>query len=121
MTMETLMFDTLRALVADRVYPLVAPDGVGDAPYIVWHAAGGQAVNFLDGGQPSKKNARIQVSVWTTTVIQAALLAQQVETALRGCVPLSVTVLTGQFQQRDEVTKRQGIYQFFSCWADISS
>lgn len=121
MTMETLMFDTLGPLVGGKVYPLMAPDDVGNGPYIVWHAAGGQATNFMDGGQPSKKNARIQVSVWTTTTIAAALLAQQAETALRTRAELSTTVLTGQFQQRDEETKRHGMYQFFSCWADISA
>ncbi|MFS2007971.1 DUF3168 domain-containing protein [Duganella sp. CT11-25] len=119
MTMETLIFDTLRGLVADRVYPGVAPDGVGDAPYITWSIGGGQPVNFVDGSQPSKGNGRLQINVWSKTVMQTALLAQQAETALRGRVELSTTVLTQRFTRVDEVTKRHGTYQFFSCWADI--
>jgi hypothetical protein len=119
MSMETLIFDTLKGIVANRVYPGVAPDGVGSAPYITWQGAGGEAVNFVDGSQPSKGNARLQINVWATTIIQAKLVAQQAETALRAQLALSTTVLTGQFTRYDIETKRHGTYQFFSCWADI--
>jgi hypothetical protein len=119
--METELFDALKAIVANRVYPAAAPEGGGSAPYITWRASGGQAVNFQDGSQPSKENARLQINVWATTIIEAKQIAQRAETALRAAPALSTTVLTGMFTRHDEETKRHGTYQFFSCWADISA
>ncbi len=121
MSMETLIFDTLKTIVANRVYPGVAAEGVGAAPYITWSASGGQALNFDDGAQPSKENARLQINVWATTIIEAKSIAQRAETALRGAPALSTTVLTGIATRQDAETKRHGTYQFFSCWADISA
>jgi hypothetical protein len=120
-SLETLLYDTLKGLVANRVYPAVAPEGAGAAPYITWQAVGGIPVNFMDGGQPSKKNARIQISVWAPTSILAMQIAQQAETALRAATALSVTVQSGQLTRHEDATKRHGTYQFFSCWADISA
>ncbi len=121
MSMETLLFDCLHTLVSGRIYPGVAPADAGSAPYITWTQGGGQAVNFQDGAQPSKENARIQINVWASTVIEANHIAQLADTALRAYTALSTTVLTGKFSQQDEVTKRFGTYRFYSCWADISS
>lgn len=121
MSMETLVYDTLQGLVSGNVFPLVAPDDVGDGPYITWSIGGGLPVNFLDGGQPSKGNGRLQINVWSKTTLQSASIAQQAETALRARVELSTSVTTQKFTRYDETTKRHGTYQIFSCWADIST
>jgi hypothetical protein len=121
MSMELLLFETLRGLVGDRVYPHIAPENE-PTPYITWHVpGGGQAVNFVDGSQPSKRNARIQVNVWSKSLAEALLVAQRAETALRGAVALSTTVQTDQHTRHEEDTKLFGTIQFFSCWADISA
>lgn len=120
MSMESELFDALRGLVADRVYPTVAPEEVA-APYVTWQATGGNAVNFMDGEQPSKKNARIQLNVWSKTLGEAMRIAQQAETILRARAALSTTVQTGQLTRYEPDTKLHGTYQFFSCWADIAS
>lgn len=119
MSLESLLFGQLGPLVSGRAYPDEAPEGVV-TPYIIYQQSGGQPVNFMDGAQPSKRNARVQVSVWADTRAQAMLIAQQAETTLRGFAPLSVTVLTPFFTNKDDETKRRGTYQFFSCWADIT-
>ncbi|WP_343728521.1 DUF3168 domain-containing protein [Duganella sp.] len=119
MSMESLLFNQLSPLVGGRVYPGEAPEGVM-TPYIVYQHSGGQPVNFYGGEQPSKRNARMQVSVWSSTLAQALSIAQEAETALRACAPLNVTVLTQFFTNKDDATKRHGTYQFFSCWSDIS-
>lgn len=121
MSMESQLFDALKGLVEDRVFPHVARKDAA-APYITWHApGGGQAVNFMDGGQPSKKNARIQVNVWAKTLDEALSIAQQAETVLRATVSLSTTVMSDQRTRHEEAAKLYGTYQFFSCWADISA
>lgn len=120
MSLESELFTALKGLVANRVYPAVAPEAT-PTPYLTWQVTGGQAVNFMDGAQPSKKNARIQVNVWSVSLAEALKLAQQAETILRGVATLSTTVQTGQFTRYEPDTHLHGTYQFFSCWADISS
>lgn len=102
------------------VYPLVAPD-TATLPYIVYQGVGGQAVNFYGGGQPSKENQRVQISVWAATLKQARAIAQQAETILRATATLNTTVETAVFTRHEQDTNRYGTYQFFSCWADIIS
>lgn len=121
-SMESILFDTLKGLVGNRVFPSVAPE-LTPTPYITYQSAGGeQAINFMDGEQPSKKNARIQINVWDKQLVSALALAQRAETALRGAsTTLSTTVLSGQRTTYEQDTKLHGTIQFFSCWADISS
>jgi hypothetical protein len=120
MSMESLIFDALKGLVDERVYPAVAPEDE-PTPYIVWQVpGGGQAINFVDGGQPSKKNARIQLNVWSKSLAEALRIAQQAETIMRATTALSTTVQSDQRTRYEEDTKLHGTYQFFSCWADIS-
>lgn len=120
MSLESEVFSALKALVGNRVYPAVAPEGTA-APYLTWQVSGGQAVNFMDGAQPSKKNSRIQLNVWSLSLAEALKLAQQAETILRARSTLSTTVETAQFTRYEPDTRLHGTYQFFSCWADISS
>lgn len=119
MSMESELFDALKVLVANRVYPSVAPEGAA-TPYVTWQVTGGQALNFLDGEQPSKKHARIQVNVWSKSLEEALRIAQQAETILRARAALSTTVETGQLTRHEPETKLHGTYQFFSCWAPIA-
>ena len=120
MSMESELFDALKGLVANRVYPSVAPEAAS-TPYVTWQVTGGQATNFLEGVQPSKKNARIQLSVWSKSLEEALQIGQQAETVLRARVALSTTVQTGQLTRYEPETRLHGTYQFFSCWADISN
>jgi hypothetical protein len=118
MSISSLVRATLDPLVDDRVYPDVGPDAP-TVPYITYQQVGGDAVNFLDGEQPSKGNARIQVSVWAATRTEADLLIQRAETAMRGAQALNTTVSGAPMNTADPVTKYRGAIQFFSCWADI--
>ena len=62
MTVESMLFDALKGLVSNRVFPDIAPD-LTPRPYITYQQVGGVAVNFLDPTIPSKANGRIQVNV----------------------------------------------------------
>lgn len=113
MTVESDLYDALKGLVANRVYPDVAPD-LTVRPYIVFQQVGGSAINFLDSTVPSKKNMRMQVSVWADTRTAAAGLSRQVEDALRAVAPLQTTVLGAPVATYEADTKLRGTRQDFS-------
>jgi hypothetical protein len=115
MTVETQVFQVLRALVNDRVYPDVAPAG-SLHPYIVYQQVGGAAINFVDRTTPSKRNSWMQVCVWAETRIEASSLIEQVELALRGTAGLQVAVQAAPVSTYDDVTQLRGARQDFSIW-----
>lgn len=117
MSAESILYNTLRSLVADRVFPDVAPEGTA-LPYCTFQQVGGTAINFINGGLPSKRNGRYQVNCWGQSRLQAALLARQVEDALRQVVALQTTVLAAPVAEYEEDTKLYGCRQDFSFWTD---
>jgi hypothetical protein len=115
MSVEADIFTALKGLVANRVYPDVAPDAVL-RPFIVYQQVGGTAVNFVEPAVPGKKNGRFQVSVWADTRSAAATLARQVEDTLRVVPDLQTTVLGAPMAVYEEDTKLRGSMQDFSFW-----
>ena len=115
MSAESQMFAALRTLVSDRVYPDLAPDPV-TKPYIVYQQVGGKSVQFVGTDVPSKKNSRMQVSVWGETRAQVSALAVQVEDTLRGTASLQTVVLSAPVATYDPDTKLRGSQQDFSIW-----
>ena len=115
MSVESLIFDSLKGLVSNRVYPDVAPDKTSK-PYITFQQVGGSAVNFTDATVPSKKNARFQINVWATTRESAATIAGQVEDALRVVSSLQTSVLDAPVAIYEPETKLRGSRQDFSFW-----
>jgi len=115
MIVETQIFQALQALVDGRVYPDMAPAGAA-RPYIVFQQVGGAALNFLDSAIPSKRNSWMQVSAWAGARMEASILIQQVELALRGAAGLQVVVQGESVSTFDEVTMLRGSRQDFSIW-----
>jgi hypothetical protein len=116
MSLESSIFDALKALVSNRVYPDVAPENTA-RPYITYQQVGGEAVNFVDTATtPSKKNARFQINCWADTRAAAATLAGQVEAAIRGVTTINPTVLGAPVAVFDLETKLRGTRQDFSVW-----
>ena len=116
MSIESILFNALKGLVANRVYPDVGPSGVV-APYLTWQQVGGQSINFLDTATlPSKANGRYQVNTWAATRAEAVALAKQVENAVRATTSLQPTVLSQPVATTDEETGRKGYRQDFSLW-----
>lgn len=116
MTVESLLYNALKSLVANRVYPDVAPFGAAK-PYITYQQVGGTSVNFIDQATPSKANARFQINVWADTRGAAALLANQVEQALRSATALQTTVLGQPVATYEADTLLFGTRQDFSLWS----
>lgn len=116
MSLESTIFDALKTLVSNRVYPDVAPELV-TRPYITYQQVGGQSVNFVDSATvPSRKNARIQINTWADTRAAAAALARQVEDTLRAVSALQATVLAAPVAVYEQDTQLRGTHQDFSVW-----
>ncbi len=115
MTVESSIFDALKGLVANRVYPDIGPELV-TKPYITYQQIGGQGVNFVDTTVPSKKNARFQINCWADTRAVAGALGRQIEDTMRAVTALQVTVLGAPVATYDEETKLRGTRQDFSVW-----
>ena len=116
MSLETSLYSALKGLVANRVYRDVAPQKITTLPRITFQQVGGSSVNFIDGGVPSKKNARVQVNVWHRSRDEAVQLAREVEDTLRGVTALHTTVLGAPVAIYEEETELYGTMQDFSFW-----
>lgn len=117
MTVETDLFDTLKALVSNRCYPDEAPSGVA-VPYIVYQQAGGEALVYLENTLPSKKNGRFQVAVWSATRKEAASIALLAEAAMCAATVFQASPLGAAVADKDEATNLLGSRQDFSIWSE---
>lgn len=115
MSLEEQVIAALTGLAGDRVFPDFAPEGT-ERPYIVYQAVGGEAINFVDGTPPGKRNARLQIAVWSDTRLSASSIAEQIEDAMRAAGQLQVTVLGAAVSTFDEETGYRGSRQDYSCW-----
>jgi hypothetical protein len=112
MTVHTEVREALRGLAGDRVFPLVADEGTA-TPYVVFQVVGGASQEFLGGEKPEKKQRRVQVNVWSKSILEAGQIAEQVEDTLRAATVLQPEVLTIPLDTYDEVTKYRGTMQEF--------
>lgn len=117
MTVESDLFDRLKALVANRVYPDVAPAGAG-TPYITYQQVGGDVVSFMESALPSKRNGRFQINVWAATRLTAAALMRDVEASLVTSTVLRADPQGGAVATFEPDTQLYGARQFFSIWFD---
>lgn len=125
MSVERTIFQTLKDVgastqyaVESRVYRDLAPPDVVDLPRVIFQQVGGRAVNFIDGGKPSKKNARFQISSWHRRRDEAMALARLVEDAMRAETDLGTTVIGAAIAIYDEDARLYGAIQDFSVWYD---
>lgn len=115
MSIESEVYNALKGLVANRVFPDVAPLGTA-RPFLTYQGVGGGVVNFLDPTIPSKKNKRMQINVWADSRTAAASLAEQVEDVMRTVTVLQPTVLGAAISTFEPDTKLYGCTQDFSLW-----
>lgn len=92
MSVESDLYDTLKVLVSNRVFPDLAPLGTV-RPFIVFEQTGGDAFHFLDGSLPDKKHGRFEIGVYADTRAACAALALQVETAMAGASAFQSTAI----------------------------
>ena len=92
MSLEGEIFNALKGLVGERVFPDVAPAGTV-VPYATFQQVGGAAYNYVEGGPIGLRNARVQISVWAGSRVQASAIGNQAEDILRSLAVLQPTVL----------------------------
>lgn len=80
MTMESDLAALLKT-VCTRTFPDFAPSGTA-APYIVYQAIGGQAMQYMDGTAADKRSTLVQIDAWAGTRAAALVLIRQAEAAL---------------------------------------
>ena len=81
MSFESDLYDAIKGLVSNRVFPDVAPLSTVK-PYITYQKVGGEAWNYLETVFHGFRHARVQVNCWAETRLEAAALARSVEVAL---------------------------------------
>lgn len=113
MNIETHIYAALQEFVGGRCFPDVAPEQTA-RPYITYQNVGGQPISFIDSAIPNREFARVQVSVWADTRIEASDLGRAIEHALRGMTELQTDVITGRMATSDETTGYRGTMQDFS-------
>ena len=115
MSLDAQIFAVLSSLVGDRVYPDVAPEATA-RPYLTYQQVGGDALNYLEGTVPGKRNARIQINAWADTRLAASELSERAEDSLRLAAGLQAEVLGARVSIFEEDTKLRGARQDFSVW-----
>ncbi len=116
MSVESLIFDTLKGLVSNRVYPDIAPEGVTALPRITYFQVGGRGLNFVENVPVGKKNGVFQVTCWGATRLQVAALSRQVEDALKSEDDLYPFIEGAPVAIHEPDTKLFGTAQRFSFW-----
>jgi hypothetical protein len=112
-TVEMQLFYALRNLVANRMYPDVAPVNVG-MPYITYQQVGGYPVQFLDGTQANKARPRFQINVWGGTRREIAALAATIANTLCNTPELQTIIESEPTALHDEATDIRGSMQDFT-------
>ena len=113
MTIEADLFNALKGLVSNRVYPDVAPLGA-TMPYITYQQVGGDSVSFLEAALPDKRNGRFQINVWSATRNEASTLMRTIATTLVSA--LRADPMGEPVSDIDIDTGSYGSRQFFSIW-----
>jgi hypothetical protein len=91
MTAESIVYSALSGIASGQVYPDVAPPST-PAPFLTYQAVGGQSFATVDAATPVTRNARVQVSVWAKSRLQAAEIMEQAFQALANPVVKAVPI-----------------------------
>lgn len=87
-------------------------------PYVTWQQIGGDADTYIDRVVSSKRNAFIQVNVWSDRREEANTMMLQIEAALIEAVQLQAEPMAAMSSDFDADMLRYGSQQDFSIWAD---
>lgn len=113
MGLEASLKTALAAVAGGRVHPDAVPDDP-TFPLNVYQQVGGAVINQLEGGDPGKDNARVQIKTWAATRLEAASVARAVRLALSSS--LNASQLTAPVSIYDEKTKKYGARADYSIW-----
>lgn len=112
--MEIELTALLRQICEDS-YPSVAPEGT-PSPFIVWQAVGGREVTTLRKKR-ARRNALVQISIWSEDVEVAIDLLDQVDAALRASTTLQASPSGARRMTHEPDTGLHGQMQDWSIWS----
>jgi hypothetical protein len=112
MTMEATLFNALK-VICPRAYPDIAPTSTV-RPYVTFQQIGGDTLDPLDNSAPGKRNAVMQINVWSNTRAEAVALMDQIEDSLR--TVLSARPQSAKFNDYDNDMLVYSSQQEFRYW-----
>ena len=113
MGIEASIKTALAAIAGGRTYPDTTPDNP-TFPLNIYQQVGGNVINPLEGGDPNKDNARVQVVTWAATRLEASSVARAVRLELVNT--LNATLLGAPVSLYDSTTKKYGARADYSIW-----
>lgn len=113
MSIEASIKAALAAVAGGRTYPDTVPDAP-TFPLNIYQQVGGAVLNPIEGGDPGKDNARIQIVTWAKTRLEATSVARQVRLAMSSS--LNATLMGAAVSMYDETTKNYGARADYSVW-----
>lgn len=111
--MEAILDATLKS-ICQRTHVTVAPAGV-QTPFVVWQQTGGNDYSYLENSK-ALRHARVQISVWASTPMQAAGIRDQIEAALRTLDSLNCKPSAAHHMTYEPDTKLHGVQQVWEIW-----
>jgi len=116
MTVEADIFNALKGLVSNRVFPDVAPTST-TKPYITFAQIGGEAWGYMERVVPDKQHGRFQVNVWADTRATCAATMLLVENALITSTAFQANAVSAPSSDYDHDMATYGAMQDFSIWS----
>lgn len=114
MSLESMLKTRLRPLVGNRAWPDFRPlEASKELPFITWQQISGEVHEFLEGGAPALRNARVQVNVWAGDRETANTLMRAVENDLL-TIDKRTSALGALTATYDTTVKLYGARQDFS-------
>ncbi len=110
---ELQIMSAISSMVDGRIYPDTAPAGTG-FPYVLYQQVGGRAINVLEAKPMSKKNARIQIMVWSEKRVESTSLISAIQDKL--VTELRAYVEGASVSEYDFDSGLYGSRQDFSFW-----
>lgn len=114
MTFEADLF-TLLKTVTPRVFPDFAPVST-QRPYVTYQQIGGQVINLIENVAPGKRNAVLQVNVWSNTRAEALQISRAIEDAMRAATAFIGRPISAAVADFDAEIPVYGARQDFTCW-----
>ncbi|TAK84513.1 MAG: DUF3168 domain-containing protein [Aquabacterium sp.] len=114
MSLESTLVELIKVRCA-RVFPDEAPFGT-ETPYVIYQQVGGDALAYVEGTMPDKRNAHMQIAVWDATRAGAISLALQLEADL--VATMKAEPLGAFVSAASDFPDRRGTHQDFSIWWD---
>ena len=118
MTFEADLFTLLKGAsvaLGTRVFPDFAPVNT-TRPYVTYQAIGGRVLNPLSNDSPGRRNAEIQVNVWSNTRAEALSISRAIEDAMRAATQFEARPIGAAVSDYDAEIPVYGSRQDFSCW-----